>query len=108
MAFRGQCKISGNNYHGTHVGTASYVTDTPTGSGKAINLNGNKYVKVDDGQNQTVFNGDKKFSISTWVRAAGWRLEPWISKEVKVVVVGNYAANGGVVLITTNGPSGGD
>ena len=55
---------SGNNYHGTHVGTASYVTDTPTGAGKAINLNGNKYVKVDDGQNQTVFNGDKTVSYT--------------------------------------------
>ena len=35
---------SGNNYHGTHaVGTPTYVTDR-NGVGKAINLNGNKYV----------------------------------------------------------------
>ena len=101
---------SGNNYHGTHVGTASYVTDTPTGSGKAINLNGNKYVKVDDGQNQTVFNGDKKFTISTWVKEqpdGGW--EPWISKRGE----GGRGwqlrrEGGGVVTFTTNGPSGGD
>ena len=90
---------SGNNYHGTHVGTASYVTDTPTGSGKAINLNGNKYVKVDDGQNQTVFNGDKKFTISTWVKeqpmAVGSHGYPSVEK---VVVVGNYAAKVAVWL----------
>ena len=52
---------SGNNYHGTAVGSPAFVTDTPTGTGKAINFNGSgdRYVKVDDGQNQTVFNGDK-------------------------------------------------
>ena len=80
------------------------------GSGKAINLNGNKYVKVDDGQNQTVFNGDKKFTISTWVKEqpdGGW--EPWISKRGE----GGRGwqlrrEGGGVVTFTTNGPSGGD
>ena len=100
---------SGNNYHGTHVGTPTYVTDKD-GVGKAINLNGNKYVKVDDGQNQTVFNGDKKFTISTWVKEqpdGGW--EPWISKRGE----GGRGwqlrrEGGGVVMFTTNGPSGGD
>ena len=101
---------SGNNYHGTHVGTASYVTDTPTGAGKAINLNGNKYVKVDDGQNQTVFNGDKKFTISTWVKEqpdGGW--EPWISKRGESGRGWQLRREGGgVIIFTTNGPSGGD
>ena len=72
---------SGNDYHGATNG-AAYVTETNTGTGKAINLNGNKYVNVDDGQNQTVFDGGTKFSISAWVKEepdGGW--EPWISKR---------------------------
>ena len=98
--------------NGTAVGSPAFVTDTPTGTGKAINFNGSgdRYVKVDDGQNQTVFNGDKKFTISTWVKEqpdGGW--EPWISKRGE----GGRGwqlrrEGGGVVMFTTNGPSGGD
>ena len=73
---------SGNEYNGTMVG-GSFTTDTPFGSGKALNLTaGNHYVHADDRQNQTVFTGGGAFTISTWVKKdpdGGW--EPWISKR---------------------------
>ena len=100
---------SGNNYHGTHVGTPTYVTDR-TWCWKGNQLERNKYVKVDDGQNQTVFNGDKKFTISTWVKEqpdGGW--EPWISKRGENGRGWQLRREGGgVIMFTTNGPSGGD
>ena len=65
---------------------------------------------MDDGQNQTVFNGDKKFTISTWVKEqpdGGW--EPWISKRGESGRGWQLRREGGgVVMFTTQGPSGGD
>jgi hypothetical protein len=73
---------SGNNFHGTNNGGA-YITDTPTGTGKAIDFNGgDKYVIVDDGQGQTVFNTGGALTTSFWVKEwpdGSW--EPWVSKR---------------------------
>ena len=100
---------SGNDYHGATNG-AAYVTETNSGTGKAINLNGNKYVNVDDGQGQTVFGGGTKFSISAWVKEepdGDW--EPWISKRGeggRGWQLRKRVAN--EITFTTHGPGGGD
>ena len=77
----------------------AFVTDTPTGTGKAINFNGSgdRYVKVDDGQNQTVFNGDKKFTISHGSRTT----RRWLGtgfQRGEGGLVGSCAEGGGVVI----------
>ena len=47
---------SGNNMHGTNNGGA-FVEETWNGSGKAVNLNGNKWINVDDKDNgQSTFD----------------------------------------------------
>ncbi len=101
---------SGNEYNGTMVG-GSFTTDTPLGSGSALNLTaGDHYVHVDDRQNQTVFTGRDAFTISTWVKRdpdGGW--EPWISKRGEGGRGWQLRRAGGwEVTFTTNGPSGGD
>ena len=71
---------SGNNFHAVNAGGV-FVTDTPTGSGKAMNFNGAKFASVDDGQGQTVFNAGSAITVSFWVKEwpdGGW--EPYISK----------------------------
>ena len=73
---------SGNNHHGVASASDIYVTDTPTGSGKAVNLNGNKYITVSDGGNQSTFDGGSQIAISVWVKEmpdGDW--DPWISKR---------------------------
>ena len=97
---------SDNEYNGTMVG-GSFTTDTPFGSGKALNLTaGNHYVHVDDRQNQTVFTGGGAFTISTWVKKdpdGGW--EPWISKRGDGSRGWQLRRVGGwEVTFTTNGP----
>ncbi|MDC0157740.1 DUF2341 domain-containing protein, partial [Verrucomicrobia bacterium] len=73
---------SGNGYDGVASSANIFKTDTPFGTGKSIDLNGNQYVAVSDGGQQTVFNGANAFSISAWVKEwpdGGW--EPYVSKR---------------------------
>ncbi|NDF22764.1 MAG: hypothetical protein EB152_05520, partial [Euryarchaeota archaeon] len=72
---------SGNSFNGTNVGGV-YTADTPTGTGKAIDFNGgNKYVHVDDGQGQTVFDTGGALTVSFWAKEwpdGSW--EPYVCK----------------------------
>ena len=57
-----------------------YITDTPFGSGKAIDL-ADGHVEVLTGETEDVFDGGNSFSVSAWVK--GWPKEyggPIISK----------------------------
>jgi hypothetical protein len=72
---------SGNDYHGTESAAVVYSTDTPGGTGKSVDLNGDEYIYVDTGGNQDVFDLDA-MSISFWGKEwpdGGW--EPYISKK---------------------------
>ena len=72
---------SGNNMHGTNNGGA-FVEETWNGSGKAVNLNGNKWINVDDKDNgQSTFDTGAALSVSFWTKEwpdGGW--DPYISK----------------------------
>ncbi|NDH16640.1 MAG: hypothetical protein EBY48_06120, partial [Opitutae bacterium] len=50
-------------------GTPAYITDTPFGSGKAIDL-ADGHVEVSTGESEDVFDGGSAFSVSAWVK--GW------------------------------------
>ena len=80
---------SGNNMHGVNNG-AAFVEETPSGSGKAVNLNGNKYITVDDdgdpnshvAGSQTTFDTGSALTVSFWSKEmpdGNW--EPFISKR---------------------------
>ena len=61
-------------------GTPSYITDTPFGSGKAIDL-ADGHVEVSTGESEDEFDGGASFSVSAWVK--GWPTEsyaPFVSK----------------------------
>jgi hypothetical protein len=61
-------------------GSPSYVTDTPFGTGKAIDLS-NGHVEVSTGGTEDVFDGGSKLSVSAWVK--GWpekAYAPFVSK----------------------------
>jgi hypothetical protein len=61
-------------------GSPSYITDTPFGSGKAIDL-ADGHVEVVTGGTEDVFDGGSAFSVSAWVK--GWPsddLAPFVSK----------------------------
>ena len=61
-------------------GTPTYITDTPFGSGKAIDL-ADGHVEVSTGESEDTFDGGAAFSVSAWVK--GWPTEsyaPFISK----------------------------
>ena len=61
-------------------GSPSYITDTPFGSGKAIDL-ADGHVEVSTGESEDEFDGGAAFSVSAWVK--GWPTEsyaPFISK----------------------------
>ena len=64
-------------------GTPEYVTDTPFGSGKAIDL-ANGHVEVPTGESEDSYDGGGAFSVSAWVK--GWPSEsfaPFLSKGSK-------------------------
>ncbi|MDB0030321.1 putative Ig domain-containing protein [Opitutales bacterium] len=64
-------------------GTPNYITDTPFGSGKAIDL-ADGHVEVLTGESEDVFDGGAAFSVSAWVK--GWPTEsyaPFVSKGSK-------------------------
>ena len=61
-------------------GSPTYITDTPFGSGKAIDL-ADGHVEVSTGESEDVFDGGSAFSVSAWVK--GWPaddLAPFVSK----------------------------
>ena len=61
-------------------GSPTYITDTPFGSGKAIDL-ADGHVEVSTGESEDVFDGGAAFSVSAWVK--GWPTEsyaPFVSK----------------------------
>jgi len=74
--------FSGNSHHGVHSSPSIYSSDTPFGSGNAINLNGAQFVTVSDERNQSTFDGGSQFTVSFWSKGwpnGGW--EPFISKR---------------------------
>ena len=50
-------------------GSPTYITDTPFGSGKAIDL-ADGHVEVSTGESEDTFDGGSAFSVSAWVK--GW------------------------------------
>ncbi|MBT5690638.1 MAG: DUF5011 domain-containing protein, partial [Opitutae bacterium] len=73
---------SGNDHHGVASATDIYSEETAFGRGKSINLNGDKYITVSDGGDQSTFDGGSLFSISFWTKGwpdNGW--DPFISKR---------------------------
>ena len=62
------------------AGHQAYITDTPFGSGKAIDL-ADGHVEVSTGESEDEFDGGAAFSVSAWVK--GWPTEsyaPFVSK----------------------------
>lgn len=58
----------GSNYTGTLAGEGgTYVTDTPTGTGKALSLKARGYVRIP----QNMLKGIRTYSISMWVKNFG-------------------------------------
>ena len=65
-------------------GSPDYITDTPFGSGKAIDLS-NGHVEVSTKGNENDFDGGSAFSVSAWVK--GWpgkSAGPIITKGAKL------------------------
>ncbi|MBT7650728.1 MAG: hypothetical protein HN553_07115, partial [Opitutae bacterium] len=64
-------------------GSPEYITDTPFGSGKAVDL-ADGHVEVSTGESEDTFDGGSAFSVSAWVK--GWPTEsyaPFVSKGAK-------------------------
>lgn len=57
----------GSSYNGTVQGNSSYITDTPTGAGKALSLGSKSYVLIPG----NMLKGLNAFSISMWVKDFG-------------------------------------
>ena len=107
---------SGNNNHG-YLRNSSHAlvdtqhkTDTPFGTGKSVDLNGNHYVVVSTSGEDT-FDGGNQFTISSWIKElpdGGW--EPWISKRGESGQgwqLRRYSGNKSMIL-TIRGPGGDD
>ena len=107
---------SGNNNHG-YLRNSSHAlvdtqhkTDTPFGTGKSVDLNGNHYVVVSTSGEDT-FDGGNQFTISSWIKElpdGGW--EPWVSKRGESGQgwqLRRYAGNKSMIL-TIRGPGGDD
>ena len=86
-----------------------HKTDTPFGTGKSVDLNGNHYVVVSTSGEDT-FDGGNQFTISSWIKElpdGGW--EPGYPNVVKVgrLAITRYAGNKSMIL-TIRGPGGDD
>ena len=87
-----------------------HKTDTPFGTGKSVDLNGNHYVVVSTSGEDT-FDGGNQFTISSWIKElpdGGW--EPWVSKRGESGQgwqLRRYAGNKSMIL-TIRGPGGDD
>jgi hypothetical protein len=55
--------------HPLSEGSPNFITDTPFGDGKAIDLV-DGHVEISSGGNEEVFDGNGSFSVSAWVK--GW------------------------------------
>jgi len=103
---------SGNGYNGTAYGTPTYSTDTHTGAGYSLNLNGSSLVYVDTGGvgHQTVFDGGSAMTLSAWVKGTPGSWAPYISKfgeNAQGWQERRYGGNNNTCW-TTRGPSNGD
>ncbi|MEI6674778.1 MAG: LamG-like jellyroll fold domain-containing protein [Verrucomicrobiota bacterium] len=72
---------SGNAHHGTMVNNPVFSTDTHTGYGRSLLLNGTNYVTVDTGGSQTVFDGGNTMTVSAWVKGSPGDSNAYISKN---------------------------
>jgi hypothetical protein len=85
-ALQGKLPSSHPYYLGAPVsasGTPEYISDTPFGSGKAIDL-ANGHVEVTTGESEDSFDGGGASSVSAWVK--GWpssSFAPFVSKGAK-------------------------
>ena len=59
-------------------GSPTYISDTPFGSGKAIDL-ADGHVEVSTGESEDTFDGGSAFSVSAWVKG-------WPKKNAGVIV----------------------
>ena len=59
--------------------TPAFITDTPFGSGKAIDLV-DGHVEIPTGEAEDIFDGGSGFSVSAWVKGAANDLQAVISK----------------------------
>ncbi len=101
--------VSGNGRHGMDNGAVYGGDVAPGGSGQSIDLNGDKYVLVDTGGNQDVFDVDT-ITVSCWVKE--WpdhNGEPYVSKRGESSQgwqLRRYSNSGTDVCLTLRGPSG--
>ncbi len=103
---------SGNGYNGTAYGAPTYSTDTHTGAGYSLNLNGSSLVYVDTGGagHQTVFDGGSAMTISAWIKGTPGSWAPYISKygeNAQGWQERRYGGNNNTCW-TTRGPSNAD
>jgi hypothetical protein len=56
-------------------GSPSFITDSPFGDGKSIDL-ANGHVEISTGGNEDRFDGNASFSVSAWVK--GWPEKPFL------------------------------
>ena len=67
-----------------------HKTDTPFGTGKSVDLNGNHYVVVSTPGEDT-FDGGNQFTIASWIEITGWWMGNHGSQnEEKVVRDGRF------------------
>ncbi|MEK9773769.1 MAG: hypothetical protein VW576_09430, partial [Opitutae bacterium] len=74
-------------------GTPDYITDTPFGSGKAIDLK-DGHVEIPTGESEDDFDGGSSFSVSAWVKG-------WPAKSMDTIV-----SKGGVLTADPSSASG--
>ncbi len=102
---------SGNDLHGTNNGGV-FVEETWNGSGKAVNLNSNKWINVDDSANrQQTFDTGRALTVSFWAKEwpdGGW--EPYISKrgESQGWQIRRRGSSGVNLAMTLRGPGNDD
>ena len=72
---------SGNARHGTLVNNPVFSSDTHTGYGRSLHLNGTNYVTVDTGGSQAVFDGGNAMTLSAWVKGSPENYGAYISKN---------------------------
>ena len=70
-----------NARHGTMVNNPAFSSDTHTGYGRSLLLNGTNYVTVDTGGSQTVFDGGEAMTVSAWVKGSLDNYGAYISKN---------------------------
>jgi hypothetical protein len=69
--------------HPLSTGSPAFITDTPFGDGKAIDL-ADGHVEISTGGNEDVFDGNGSFSVSAWVKG-------WPDEEKESIISKGYA-----------------